>query len=70
MLCTHVNNEEDKDKASSPVVVVVVLVDVIHMCVWMVVIGREIKDFLYTYTLACGFFLEKSHAKPRSDILT
>lgn len=28
------------------------------------------KDYLNAYTDACGFFLEKSHANPRSDILT
>ena len=28
------------------------------------------EDYLNAYTDACGFFLEKSHANPRSDILT
>lgn len=31
---------------------------------------KESKCKIQTYTLACGFFLEKSQASPRSDILT
>lgn len=27
-------------------------------------------EWLGTHTLACGFFLEKSQARPRSEILT
>lgn len=31
---------------------------------------REAGEWLGTYTLAWGFFLEKSQARPRSEILT